>query len=644
MLSKLRVLAILFVAGALPLAQAHAQNENDDDQGMSIPQRVEQFGRSLVGNNRSSNRPQNGRPQQRNAQQQQRRVARPTETYESYEDDGVAPVARSNGQQNTQRNVPAGQAASKRRVVDDSATAHAPPLGQAARRPQPQPQPNAETDAPVGNAVPRVARAVNPALDDAAIAPPAAEPAAVDTTVRGASPSISVETIGPRKISIGKQSTYKLVLKNTGAVAAREVVVTIAVPEFAEVVEAKGTTGSTEPAPGHDGLCWKLNTLAAQGKEELSLDIVPRKSQPFDLSVRWTQAPVASQTTVEVQEPKLALNIDGAKEVAFGERSTYKLHLSNPGTGDAENVVITLMPLNPGDGPPASHPLGVLRAGESKTIEIELIARQAGQVSIHAEAKAAGDISVILEEEVTVRRAALTVTAKGPKMQYSGTPATFDILVKNTGNAPAQNLKISCRLPLGAEYLSSSSSGHHSEESKTVNWTVGSLEADGEVTLSMKCTLKSPGSNQVEVQCVADRDVQQSAVAKTHVESVADLTLEVVDPSGPVAVGTDMTYEVHIRNRGSKSAESIDVTAYFSNGIEPISVEGGPHELKPGIVVLKTIGSLEMGREVVYKIKAKAETPGTHRFRAELNCPSLDTKLTEEETTHFYDAPAGDAE
>jgi hypothetical protein len=128
------------------------------------------------------------------------------------------------------------------------------------------------------------------------------------------------------------------------------------------------------------------------------------------------------------------------------------------------------------------------------------------------------------------------------------------------------------------------------------------------------------------------------------VEAVADLTLEVVDPTGPVPVGVDMVYEVHVRNRGSKSADAIDVTAYFSNGIEPVSVEGGAHELKPGMVVIKTIPVLEMGREVVYKIKARAETPGTHRFRAELNCTSLDTKLTEEETTHFYDDPAPEAE
>ena len=286
--------------------------------------------------------------------------------------------------------------------------------------------------------------------------------------------------------------------------------VTIAVPDFAEVVQAKGTSGSTEPVTGQDGLSWKLNTLSAQGKEELNVDIIPRKSQPFDLAVRWSQAPVASQTTVEVQEPKLALSLDGVREVAFGERSTYKLHLSNPGTGDAENVIITLQPLNPGDGPAASHPLGVLRAGESKTIEIELIARQAGQVTIHAEAKATGDIATIFEEEVTVRLAALTVTTKGPSgnSRARPLPTTF---TSRTPATPAQNMKVSCRLPQGAEYISCSSSGHHAEDTKTVSWSTGSLEADGEITFTVKCMLRAAGSNQLEVQCLADREVQTSA-------------------------------------------------------------------------------------------------------------------------------------
>ena len=216
-----------------------------------------------------------------------------------------------------------------------------------------------------------------------------------------------------------------------------------------------------------------------------------------------------------------------------------------------------------------------MRASESKTIEIELVARQAGQVTIHAEAKAAGDIAAILEEHVVVRRPALAVAVQAPKVQYANTPANFEIRLKNTGNASAQNLRVACKLPRGAEYMSCSSSGHHDIGENAVQWTIGSLEAEAELTLSCKCLLKTSGANQVDVSCVADRDLQQGATAATHVEAVADLAMEIVDPSGPVEVGAEMVYEIHVRNRGTKTAETIDVVAYFSNGIEPVGCEGG---------------------------------------------------------------------
>jgi len=472
----------------------------------------------------------------------------------------------------------------------------------------------------------------------------AAAPATETVVSRRGAPSISVETIGPRKISVGKQATYKLVLKNSGDMSAADVMVTVAVPDWAEVVDVKATTGLTEPATAaaaeHVGLQWKLGNLGAQGREELTLEVVPRKSQPFELDVRWSQAPLVSQTMVEVQEPKLTLTLDGAKEVAFGERNTYKLTLGNPGTGDAESVSITLMPLNPADGAPASHTLGVLRPGEKKTIEIELVARQAGHVTIQAEATAAGDLKASLEEEVVVRRAALDVAIAGNKMQFTGTPATYSIVIKNSGNAPARNVRVACRLPQQAEHLASSSSGVHKADSNMVQWTVDTMEPGAELKLSTKCVLKATGQNKVEVSCAADGDLQQVALASTQVHAVADLALEVTDPAGPVPVGQDMTYEVRVRNRGSKGAESVDLVAYFANGIEPLSVEGGPAEIRAGMVVFRTIASLEPGRDVVYKIKARAEAEGNLRFRAELTCQPLDTKLTQEEATLFYnDAP-----
>ena len=163
--------------------------------------------------------------------------------------------------------------------------------------------------------------------------PPPLLPAKQSRSLRAAGPSITVETIGPHKISVGKQATYKLVLRNTGAIAANDVIVTAVVPDFAEVVDARGTGGTTEPSANREGLTWKLGTLAAQGREELSLDIVPRKSQPFELAVRWSQAPVASQTTVEVQEPKLGSRLTAHRTLRLGTARFTSCSSRIPATG-----------------------------------------------------------------------------------------------------------------------------------------------------------------------------------------------------------------------------------------------------------------------------------------------------------------------
>lgn len=649
MLAKSRLLAILTVLALLSATGVVRAQEDypDEDRGNGFPQRLQNFGRSLVGGYKNNDRGQ--QPQQRpmrNTQQQQQQPAGPD--YNAGFGDEQAARPRPTGAQ------PAGSRRQAPAATQPASQARAGGAAPTTRRPVDSDQDFA-TGLPATNArgeiepaqnkprnVERTARAVGPSRGDD-MPPPAERRAASDTVVvKQSTPSISVETVGPRKMSVGKQATYKLVLKNSGEMAAHDVVVTVAVPDFAEVVEAKATTGATEPSPGQDGLCWKLNSLGGDSREELSLDIVPHKSQAFDLAVRWSQAPLASQTTVEVQEPKLALALEGPKDVLFGERAVYKLLLSNPGSGDAENVVITLMPLNPGDGPPASHPLGVLHPSDSKTIEIELIARQAGQVSIQAEAKAAGDVKASLNEEVQVRRAALAVAAAGPKLQYAGTPAAYEIHVQNTGNAAAKDLHVHCRLPRGAEYVSCSNAGHHSADTGAVEWTIASLEPGGDLKLTLKSLLKSSGDNQFEITCAAEGDLKQTAAATTHVEAVADLAMEVSDQAGPVLVGSETVYEIRIRNRGTKNAEAVDVTAFFSTGIEPVAVEGGAHEIKPGMVVLRTIDSLDAGKERIYKIKARADAPGNHRFRAELNCKPLDTKLTAEEATLFY-SESGDA-
>ena len=452
------------------------------------------------------------------------------------------------------------------------------------------------------------------------------------------SPMLSVETTGPRKITVGKESIYTVSMKNTGELTAADVVVSVTVPAWAEVIEAKGATD----APGvsvertAEGVQWKIGALAGRAQQDLNLKLVPRKSQSFELGVRWTSSPVTSQATVEVQEAKLQMAIGGPTEVIFGQQQLYKLTLLNPGNADAENVVLYLSPLTAGEGPAASHRVGTLRAGSSTSVEIELTARQAGRLAIKAEATADGDLKASAAEEVLVRRAAIQVSVAGPKVHYAGVPANFDIRLTNTGDAPARHVAVTAILPAGSELVTASQEGQNVARNGEVSWAVDQLSPGGEQVFTVRCAMKSPGANRVEAIATADGDLKGASIATTQLMALADLVMTVADTAGPVSVSQDAIYELRVRNRGTSAAENVEIVAFFSPGVEAVAVEGGLHEITNGAVVFKPIPNLAAGAEAVYKIKAHAVSPGNHRIRVELECKTLGTRLCQEDTTLFY--------
>jgi uncharacterized repeat protein (TIGR01451 family) len=329
--------------------------------------------------------------------------------------------------------------------------------------------------------------------------------------------------------------------------------------------------------------------------------------------------------------------------VLFGKREVYKLKLGNSGNGSAENVQLTLMPLGSGETHPITHRLGSIDAGDERSIEIELTARQAGNLTIRVEAHGDGGAHVDLAEHVLVHRAALQVDVEGPAMQYVGMPARYKIRVQNAGDAPAKNVKLTAKLPTGVKFVSGSdgATAETAVDGGKARWTFDELRPGEQRMLEMKCTLALSGVNRLEFTSAADDDLLATAESVTRVEAMADLRLEVKDPDGPVPVGSDTTYELHIRNRGTKAAENVEVLAYFSNGVEPISADGQTHRITPGQVAFDPIPVIPPAAEMVLKVKAKAEMAGNHVFRAELHCKASGTRLVCEEVTHYYqDGPS----
>ncbi|MBL8828089.1 MAG: hypothetical protein JNM18_14010 [Planctomycetaceae bacterium] len=500
---------------------------------------------------------------------------------------------------------------------------------------QPQPVPVAE---PESQPEPQPVLAAPPAATPRPVASPAPVVGNNRLVLTRRAPQLTVEATGARRVTVGKEAIYNVSVRNQGDEAAENVLVLVGLPSGVELRDAQAGSGlaaaSTDPT--QPGLEWRIDRVAPQAKLDLALKLVPRQSQPFDLKLQWICSPAGAQALVEVEEPRLQLNISGPTEVIYGQPQMYKLTVSNPGNGNAENATIYLLPLDPREGQAASQNLGTLTAGASRSVEIELVPRQNGQVTIQAEATADGDLKTATQYPVRVRRGELRVAVNGPRQVLAGVPAQYEIRVQNPGDAPAKNVHITTALPNGAEPLTIAQQGQHLPQRNEITWKLDQLPAGGEQVLYFKTVLRTGGAQRVVTNAVAEGELLSNGEVTTNVAAYPDLTLEVTDSPGPIALGQPVTYEIRVKNRGTGMAEGLELIAYFSEGIEPTQVDGGAGEIGSGVVTIRPTKSLPQNGEMLYRVKARATTAGQHKIRVELGCQTLGSKITQEDSTLFY--------
>ncbi|MEN0109598.1 MAG: hypothetical protein AAF805_02630, partial [Planctomycetota bacterium] len=451
-------------------------------------------------------------------------------------------------------------------------------------------------------------------------------------------PVLVSKVAGPRQIVVGREATYRVLLANRGDIAADAVVTNVAAPEWAEVVSVEAADGVVDraSAAGGGAISWRNATLDAGQVATLTLRIVAREGRPIELAVAHRHRPIDGRTLVEVQEPKLDLAMVGPEEVLYGKPQLFRLTISNPGTGVAENVVLHLTPPGGDAARRTSHEFGELAPGEDRAVEIELTAREAGQLLVNAAASADGGVEAETTKNVFCRKAELVVDWRGPSERYAGAPATYYLRVRNPGTATAPDVVLSVELPDGFEVTPAA--GTPRVESGRLAYRVGSLRAGDDRYFELRGVMRRGGENELGIRAAASDETRSAPVsAKTSVIALADLKLDVLDPKGPIATGEEVEYEIRVTNRGSNEARDVAIIGLFSDGIEPHHIDGADATIDDGRVELAVIPTMAAGEDRVFKIRARAHEPGTHLFRAEVLCTDLEIKLAAEETTRFFE-------
>ncbi|MGN6136398.1 MAG: CARDB domain-containing protein [Aureliella sp.] len=449
-------------------------------------------------------------------------------------------------------------------------------------------------------------------------------------------PHVVVQLLGPGDLTTGMPTSYQLVVHNPDRIVLSGLILRMEAPIGVDVMPSRQAHGTVEAEKAEDGatlVTWNVANVPAGGSAKLPLDLKANSPRNFAVAIEWTVLPLAGVEQLVVKQADLQVALEGPVEVERNTPNIYRLRVTNPGNAAARNVKVQV---SAGTQQASQADVGDLGPGESETIEMDLTFEKAGKIQIGAHALADGQLQRDTSIAIAVRQAVLQAKVTLPPSVPQGAPAVATVELQNSGDGTARQVKAGLTLPKECEVVNLPSGV--TRQGDRLTWEVEQIPAGQVVTVPLELRLTTAGTQQLKLACSALGAALASAEATTTVEAFADLKLSINDPQAPAPIGSPVTYEIKVTNRGTCAARNVMVVAQFSEGIEPQSASGFKNRVVPGQVVFEAIPSIAAGETVKIQVVAKASVAGTHRFRAEVRCEETDARLVGEESTRYLES------
>jgi len=448
-------------------------------------------------------------------------------------------------------------------------------------------------------------------------------------------PALMIQKFAPPEIQVGKAAKFAIQVRNVGGQTADSVVIRDEIPAGTKLV-------NTTPKAVCDGniLTWDLGSLSTGEERTVEIELLPVKEGEVGSVATISYAARASVKT-RCTEPQLAIRMTAPKQVMIGHEQRVKIELRNPGSGDANGVMLLEnVPQNVrhAAGPALEFEVGTLRAGETREMELVLTAEKAGPVTNTLIARADGNLQVDQTIEFDVIAPDLKISVDGPKTRYLERPATYQVSIENPGTAPAHDIELVTKLPKGMQFVKANNMGEYDAATHSVYWSLAQLPEGESGAVELVAMPVAPGEQTIEVEGRAQQGLADEASQEVYVEGIAALMFEVRDLEDPIEVGGETTYEIRVFNQGSKAASNVRVTVKLpQGGLEAISASGETrHEVQAGGVVFEPISQLAPKTDSVFRVQIRGAQPGDQRVNVVVNSDEFAQPISREESTRVF--------
>ncbi len=327
------------------------------------------------------------------------------------------------------------------------------------------------------------------------------------------------------------------------------------------------------------------------------------------------------------QAPSLVIEKHAPAEVQVGKAARFEIHVRNAGQTAAQNVIVTdQIPAGtqlveakptPAQGADGSlvWELGKLEPGQDRSIVLELMPQQEGEIGSVAQVTFAAAASV----KTVSTKPQLTVEHIAPAKVMIGESVTLQITISNPGTGVATNVVLQEDVPEGLAH----SAG------KELEYEVGTLRPGESRKLELQLEAAKAGVVQNTLMVRGDANL-----LATHTSTIEVLAPQLeVAMSGPKRRYLDRqaTYTVSIANPGTAAARDVEIVAYLPKGMKFVSTDREGQYDPQNHAVYWSLEELPPAQQGSAQLITIPVEPGEQKLRVEGHA-QLSLKTSDEET------------